>query len=180
MIAVKQQALISTPLALGILAFAFLAGYHYRTSQIRKSEPKFITIERYVEIPGKKDKAVGAPIRPNAERINLQDSLIALAFQNDTLAQFAETLSTPFEAVFEDTISVTDSLGSFRTRRIDSLRIDPLTRLIDRRVAYLESKLTTVKIEQLVTLEEGWFDRVLWWLERATLIVLGVLLGAKL
>lgn len=176
----KRGILISSPLALGILALVFLLGYHYRSLQIRTGPPKMIVVERPVEIPSKQDNVTGRPVRPTAERINLQDSLISLAVQNNSLAEFAETLSTPFEAVFEDTISVTDSLGSFRTRRIDSLRIDPLTRLIDRRVAYLDSKLSTVKIEQLVTVEEGWLDEALWWLERATLIILGVLLGAKL
>lgn len=167
------------PLALGILALVFLAGYHYRSLQIRTGPPKTIVVERPVEIPSKRDNVTGRPVRRTAERINLQDSLIALAVQNDSLAEFAETLSTPFEAVFDDTISVTDSLGSFRTRRIDSLRIDPLTRLIERRVAYLDSKLSTVKIEQLVTLEEGWFDKVLWWGERILLVTVGLLIGAR-
>lgn len=176
----SKKVLISSPLAIGIIALAFLAGYEYRGRYIKAGPPKFIVIERPVEIPPKEDSAVGRPVHPDAARINLVDSLTALAVENDSLAQWAETLSTPFEVTLEDTIATEDSLGSFWTRRIEKLTIDPLTRLVQRRISYLDSKLTTIKIEQPVVLEESWLDRVLWVLERAAYYVLGILTGKAL
>lgn len=176
----KKKILISTPLALGVIALAFLAGYNYRGTMVKAGPPKFIVIDRPVEIPAKEDSATAQPVRPDAARINLVDSLIALAIENDSLARWTETLSTPFETTFEDTIDTRDSLGSFYTRRIEKLDIDPLTRLVKRRISYLDSKLTTVKIEQPVVLEETWLDRVLWWVERIAWYGLGVITGGYL
>jgi len=174
-----NKTLSSMLIALGVLIFVFLAGYYYRGTQIRTGPPRLIVIERPVEIPAKADSAIGRPVRPNAERINLIDSLITEALRADSLAEWVETLSTPFTAVLGDTLTVKDSLGSFYTRRIDSLDIDPLTRIIKRRISYLDSKLTTVKIEQEIVVGKTWLDTVLYWLERAAYFVLGVLTGKQ-
>jgi len=174
-----NKTLSSTLIALGVMIFVFLAGYYYRGTQIRTGPPKMIVIERPVEIPAKADSAEGRPIRPNADRINLIDSLTTEALRADSLAEWVETLSTPFQTVFEDTLSVKDSLGSFYSRRIDSLDIDPLTRWVKRRISYLDSKLTTVKIEQEILVGETWLDTVLYWLERAAYFALGVLTGKQ-
>lgn len=128
--------------------------------------------EKRVEIPGKTVYIPGKPIVViDSSRSAREDSLIAALTQRGSLDSLARWRGQKFEAVFEDTINVVDSTGSFYLRELHTIEVDGATQIIKKAVDYLDGILKTSKVTVTneVTVPDLWLT--------AIAFLLGVIVG---
>ena len=169
------------PLILGMILLCFCFGYFVHKTQTRFSTRTTTTwVERPVFIAGKTEtRTVHYPI-PVPQPVGALDTLIAKS-SIDSLKSLVRWYAAPVSEIFEDTLSVKDSLGAFFSRMITQVDLrlseqNPLERIMTKGMKFMDSKLTTANTKTETTVETlSWTEATLCVLIGAVLTLLAVI-----
>ena len=145
-----KNLLIAAGIAVGLVLLAFASGAYWQFERMKHAPARtqLYYIEHPTVIPPVTQHQHAHPAQNAEDHQAAVDSLMARAERADSLDAVLRDKLQVMAASFEDSLVVSDTLGTFRTQILTEIEYDPVLEIMTKIVTYVDPSFKSLVIDR--------------------------------